>query len=120
MSETMLLVLALLAGMMLAAIFFGGLWWTVLKGVASPRPALWFLVSLLLRTGMVVAGFYFVSGGDWKRLLACLFGFVIARLIIIRLTAMAIPLSPSSLPQAGERDTVSLREFHVNEADHAP
>jgi F1F0 ATPase subunit 2 len=106
--------------MTLGAIFFGGLWWTVLKGVASPRPALWFLGSLLLRTGMVVAGFYFVSGGDWKRLLACLFGFVIARLIIIRLTAMAIPLSPSSLPQAGERDTVSLREFHVNEADHAP
>src|SRR5450830_1215427 len=111
MSEIMQLTLALLAGMMLGAMFFGGLWWTVLKGVASPRPALWFLGSLLLRTGMVVAGFYFVSGGDWKRLLGCLFGFVIARLIIIRLTAMAIPLSPSSLPQAGERDTVSLREF---------
>ena len=98
MSEIMQLTLALLAGMMLGAMFFGGLWWTVLKGVASPRPALWFLGSLSLRTGMVVAGFYFVSGDDWKRLLGCLFGFVIARLIIIRLTAMQMVKEASHAP----------------------
>jgi len=30
--------------------------------------------------------------------------------------AMTVSLSPSSLPQAGERDVGSLREFHLIEA----
>ena len=50
MNETLSLVLALVTGVLLGAIFFGGLWWTVRKGVSSKRPALWFLGSLLLRT----------------------------------------------------------------------
>jgi len=39
---TELLILALAAGLVLGAIFFGGLWWTVRKGVSSKYPALWF------------------------------------------------------------------------------
>jgi F1F0 ATPase subunit 2 len=74
--------------MLLGALFFGGLWWTVRKGMTSLRPALWFLGSLLLRSGITLAGFYTVSGGDWKRLLACLLGFIIVRLIASRLTAL--------------------------------
>jgi N-ATPase, AtpR subunit len=35
---------------------------------------------------VVLAGFNFVSGGRWERLLACLLGFVIARLVITQLT----------------------------------
>ncbi len=79
---------ALLAGLLLGAVFFGGLWWTVLKGVDLSRPVLWFLGSLLLRTGIVLTGFYFVSDGDWEHLLGCLFGFVIARIIVTRLAAL--------------------------------
>ena len=69
-----------------APIFFGGLWWTVRKGVSSRRPALWFFGSLLLRTGVVLVGFYLVANGDWQRLLPCLVGFVMAQLIVTRLT----------------------------------
>ncbi|MGC2458094.1 MAG: ATP synthase subunit I [Gallionellaceae bacterium] len=90
MNEMLLSALVLLAGMLLGAVFFGGLWWTVLKGVTARQPALWFGASLLLRTGIVLAGFYLVSGADWKRLLLCLLGFIIARLIVTRLTAMPI------------------------------
>lgn len=86
MNETLSLVMALLAGLLLGAIFFGGLWWTVQKGLSSRRPELWFLGSLLLRTSTAVAGFYFVSGGHWGRLLVCLLGFVIVRRIVMRLT----------------------------------
>ena len=82
MNETLTLALAWLAGGALGAIFFGGLWWTVRKGVSSPRPALWFFGSLLLRMSIVLAGFYFVSGGQWKRLVACLVGFIIARVVV--------------------------------------
>ena len=49
MNETLGLALALVAGVLLGAFFFGGLWWTVRKGVSSERPALWFFGSLLLR-----------------------------------------------------------------------
>lgn len=86
MSEFVTLAIALVAGLLLGAIFFGGLWWTVRKGVLSSHPATWFLGSLLLRTGIILAGFYFVSGGQWERLGACLLGFVMARFIVTRLT----------------------------------
>ena len=72
MNETLTLVLAWMAGGVLGAIFFGGLWWTVRKGVSSPRPALWFLGSMLLRMSIALAGFYFVGRGHWERLLLCL------------------------------------------------
>lgn len=88
MNEILNLVSALVAGLLLGAFFFGGLWWTVQKGLSSRRPALWFLGSLLLRTVIAVAGFYFASGGHWERLLICLLGFFIMRRIVITLTKL--------------------------------
>ena len=84
MTETLGLMLALATGVSLGAIFFGGLWWTVQKGVSSRQPALWFLGSLLLRTCLALTGFYFVARGNWVRLPVCLVGFVAARLIVTR------------------------------------
>jgi len=86
MSNVVPLLAAVLAGATLGALFFGGLWWTVRKGLASDRPALWFFGSTLLRTGLVLAGFYFLSSGDWRKLVACLVGFFIARIVVMRLT----------------------------------
>ena len=86
MNETLRLMLALATGVLLGTIFFGGLWWTVQKGVSSKSSALWFFGSLLVRTGIVLAGFYFIARGHWQRLMACLIGFVIARFIVTRLT----------------------------------
>jgi F1F0 ATPase subunit 2 len=70
------------AGLLLGAIFFGGLLWTVHSVVSSPWPALWVFASLLARMGMVLAGFYIVADGHWQRLLACLAGFAAARLAV--------------------------------------
>jgi len=75
--------LAGLAGAGLGAVFFGGLWWTVRRGVSAANPALWFLASGVLRTSMVVAGFYLVGGGQWRRLVAALVGFILARLVVL-------------------------------------
>jgi F1F0 ATPase subunit 2 len=86
MNEWVTLALALMAGLLLGAIFFGGLWCTVRKGVTSKRTTLWFLGSVLLRTSVVLLGFYFVLGDHWQRLVAGLLGFVIARLIATWLT----------------------------------
>ena len=86
MNEALSLAFALVAGVLLGAMFYGGLWWTVRQGVSSKRVAVWFFGSLLLRMGVALAGFYFVSGGDWQRLLLCLLGFVLARLVVTWLT----------------------------------
>lgn len=96
MNEIFMMVPALVAGMLLGAMFFGGLWWTVRKGVSSTRPALWFFGSLLLRTSITLAGFYLISDGHWETLLVCLLGFTIARLAVTRLTRLAeTPIHPT-------------------------
>lgn len=84
--EPLLFLLSLLAGGALGSFFFGGLWWTVRKSLVANNPALWILSSALLRTGVTLAGFYGVAGGDWQLLLACLVGFVLARQIVLHLT----------------------------------
>jgi F1F0 ATPase subunit 2 len=101
MNEWVALALALVAGLVLGAVFFGGLWWTVRKGVSSRRPALLFLGSMLMRTIFVVAGFYLVSDGHWQRLLACLLGFVIARFVVTRVSGPPIAHYDSPAKESG-------------------
>ena len=103
MNDVLSLAPALAMGVLLGAIFFGGLWWTVRKGFSSKQPALWFFGSLFLRTGVTLAGFYVMGRSHWENLLACLFGFVMARLIVMRLTLVT------------EKPT-----YWAREAGHAP
>lgn len=84
MNETLRLVPALVTGILLGVMFFGGLWWTVQKAMTSRQPARWLLGSKLLRTGITLAGFHVVSGGRWMSLLTCLVGFILARLLVMR------------------------------------
>ena len=86
MNDPLSLLLSFVAGLLFGVVFYGGLWWTIRKGLSSPRPALLFLGSAVLRMSVVMAGFYFVSNGLWQRLLACLMGFIIARLAVTWLT----------------------------------
>lgn len=101
MNEALILALAWMAGAGLGVIFFGGLWWTLRRGLVSPRPALWLLGGLLLRTGLVLAGFYAVADGHWERLLACLLGFALARSAAIRLAGPPLEYSAHPAREAG-------------------
>ena len=103
MTDTLNFISSLIAGLLLGAFFFGGLWWTVRKGVKSERVALWFFGSMLLRTGVVMLGFYLLLGDSWQRMLAGLLGFFIARLTVTWLTRV-----------------VELPKPLAQEADHAP
>jgi F1F0 ATPase subunit 2 len=78
--------LAFISGVALGILFFGGLWLTVKKLVTAKKPALLFLGSLLLRVCATLIGFYYVSQGNWQRMLVCLVGFITARFIMMHLT----------------------------------
>jgi F1F0 ATPase subunit 2 len=95
-----MLALAGVVGVILGTVFFGGLWWTVRKALSSPRPALWLLGSGLLRMSVALAGFYFVGRGHWERLWLCLLGFIVARLIVTRLTRPLVAQDNSQAPEA--------------------
>jgi F1F0 ATPase subunit 2 len=83
------LLLALMEGALLGVFFFAGLWWTVRKLESSKQVALLFLGSMLLRSSVVILGFYYIPGDNWQRLVAGLLGFIIARIMVTRLTRIA-------------------------------
>ena len=69
--------------------------------MTSSRAAFWFLGSLVIRTGVTLAGFYWMAHGDWKRVLACLVGFVGARVAITHLTRRELKKSEQSELEPG-------------------
>ncbi len=86
MIDIVTMIAAFIAGLCLGAFFFGGLLWTIKRGLTSKHPALWFLGAWLVRISVVLATFYFVGGGQWQRIVMCTVGFLIARVIILRVT----------------------------------
>lgn len=90
---------ALLAGGALGTVFFAGLWWTVRRAADSATPARWFIASLIVRTAIVLAGFYVVGAAQPLRLGLCLLGFVLARVLVLRITRPnPAALAPSASP----------------------
>jgi F1F0 ATPase subunit 2 len=88
MTEVFGIFLKLTAGLSLGAIFYGGLWWTIRAMPGRFRGA-WFVGSFLLRTLLVLAGFYGVARGDWHGLLGCMIGFLTGRVIVTRFIRVA-------------------------------
>jgi F1F0 ATPase subunit 2 len=82
MNEALILAGDLFTGILLGAFFFGGLWWTIRSGSSSQWSGLLFSASLLFRMAIAVTGFYLVSHGDWRKLVACLSGFLLARIAV--------------------------------------
>lgn len=93
-SEMIDWILAALAGAALGFVFFRALLATVERLVTSARPGALMVASLMLRTAIVLGGFYAIArlaglGG----LAAGLAGFVIVRTAMIRRVRRAAPLA---------------------------
>jgi F1F0 ATPase subunit 2 len=73
-------------GFLLGILYFGGLWFTVTKGLTSSRPGLLFLSSTILRTAAALAGFMLISGGSLERMLYSVAGFAGAKILTIRIS----------------------------------
>ncbi len=75
--------IVLFAGFAMGCLYFSTLWWTVKRMGTIERPAMLFLGSFVMRTGLVLAGFFILAGGRWQRLVIGLFGFLVARFVIV-------------------------------------
>ena len=80
----MQIALALIAGLILGAFYYGGLWWTVRQVQTSKQPGLLFAASFIVRTLVVIGGFWLVSHGDWLLILVCLAAFIGIRMVLTR------------------------------------
>lgn len=75
------ILIAALGGMGLGLMFFSGLHWTIRRGLAAQNPGGVFALSFLFRTALTLLGFWFLASGRAERLLACLLGFVLVRVL---------------------------------------
>lgn len=96
-----LLAFSLLAGLCIGMMFFAGLWWTVQRVVTSRQPGILFAGSFLLRTALTLGGFYLVGKGSWPRLVLCLVGFIVGRILVKRFVQQD-RLMIEAYPQNGE------------------
>lgn len=75
---------AFVPGIVLGIFYFGSLWITVRQLPTTVYPVRLFIGSWLGRLVITLLGFYLVMNGQWQRVLVCLAGFVIARMLLIR------------------------------------
>ncbi len=91
MNDWLLALAAWLGGIGLGVFFYAGLWLTVNKALGKKFTGLWFALSLVVRSAVVLAGLYFVSGRTWPRLLLAVSGFILARLLMTRWVKKSLP-----------------------------
>jgi len=103
MYDIFMLLLAAAGGGLLGVFYFVGLRWTLRKSLASRAAGLWFSLSFLLRSGVCLYGIYWIGANDVLRILACLGGFIVARIIVMKLSS----------------DNVFASDPEANEAGHA-
>lgn len=76
------LLAALLGGIALGFLYFGGLWMTVKRLDISQRPGLLFATSFAIRSAVVIGGVYWLTGGHWRQVGACMLGFIAIRTVL--------------------------------------
>lgn len=81
-SNVIELVCAFLAGLILGTFYFGTLWLTVSAMGRVRSPGLLFVTSFFGRTAVALIGFWLIMAGRWERAVACLLGFLLARLVV--------------------------------------
>ena len=78
------LALAALAGAFLGILYFGGLWWTIQR-ISQAGQSVWLLaVSFILRTVLVIGGFFIITDGKLERLAVSMLTFFVTRFVFIR------------------------------------
>ena len=91
-----MVIFSLIAGSALGLMYFLGLWATVRHLPALRWTPFWLPLSFFLRLGFLLAGLYWIGGGDWRRFVAALVGIFLVRLALTRrIGAVAATTSPN-------------------------
>lgn len=79
------LLAGLAAGAAIAWVYFKTLWLSVQRMQRQRHPALWMTATLFLRLAAAAGAFVLTAvWGGWRALLACLLGFTLARIVVVR------------------------------------
>lgn len=78
------LLIVFAVGMLTGLFYFGTLWIIVRQLPRVKRPALLVIGSFFARNAVTVLVFYFIMGGRWERLIVCMLGFILSRIVIVR------------------------------------
>jgi F1F0 ATPase subunit 2 len=90
-SEILPLAAAAVAGALLGVLYFGGLWWTVRRVPRSRAPVNLYFASLVVRLVLLLAAFYgMLVAYGWPALAVAAFGFLGARLLLVRFLGLAV------------------------------
>ena len=85
MSTVITVAVGVVAGVVLGLVFFGGLWWTTQRLVASSQPGILVSVSLLVRVAVLAAGLFLLAQVGSAALVAAVAGLLVTRIGLTRL-----------------------------------
>jgi F1F0 ATPase subunit 2 len=91
------LIIPFAGGLLLSGVYFAALWLTVRRLPQARNPLLLLGISFLLRTAVLLGGFYCLMQGRWERLVACLAGFFIVRTVCVIQTRGSLRKTTSGL-----------------------
>lgn len=89
--EEMKMILAFIVGALLGVVFFGGLYVTVKKLSSMKYPALFMMLSLLVRLVIMAGGIYLIMDGEIRNLLSAMAGILIVRFLMIQSLGKTVP-----------------------------
>lgn len=96
MTEQILFVFStFIPGVMLGIFYFGSLWITVRQLPTTAYPIRLFIGSFIGRMVVTLFGFYLVMDGQWQRVLICVGGFIISRILLIQFLQPQLELDSS-------------------------
>ena len=81
-AQVLFILSTFIPGIILGIFYFGSLWITVRQLPTTAYPVRLFIGSWLGRMVITLLGFYLVMNGQWQRVLICLAGFIVARIIL--------------------------------------
>lgn len=77
------MIASFLIGLVLGIIYFGGLYYSTQKFNQVKRPALFMVLSFVIRMGILLIGFYYLTKIDYKNVLIGLVGVILIRIIMV-------------------------------------
>ncbi len=86
--ESAPLIAAFAMGLVVGAAFFWSLWIALRRLSRTAHAQFWLIGSSALRVGLMLLAWYWIAGGQWQKLLACLVAFVVVRLAAVRWAAI--------------------------------